>query len=150
MAAAVGVMLVVAYAAASGIWVQSGSEWYLSLKRPRWQPPDIVFGLIWPYNFMVLGIAMVVVAQRLPERQLAIAVGLFAVSVAAATLWSYWFYGLHELGLATAALVAAALVTLPLLIVVFTVSALLGWLLVPYQLWLVTAASLSWGYWHLN
>ena len=27
---------------------------------------------------------------------------------------------------------------------------LLGWLLVPYQLWLVTAASLSWGYWHLN
>ena len=72
------------------------------------------------------------------------------MSVAAATLWSYWFYGLHELGLATAALVAAALVTLPLLIVVFTVSALLGWLLVPYQLWLVTAASLSWGYWHLN
>lgn len=148
-AAVCAVALVAMYAGASGYWVQTNT-WWLSLKRPGWQPPDLVFGLIWPYNFTVLGIAMVVVAQRLSARQVATTIGVFAISVAAATLWSYWFYGSHALGPAFAALVVAAVATAPVLYSVFSASTLLGWLLVPYQVWIVIAASLAWGYWHLN
>ena len=149
-AAVLGVALVVIYAGASGFWVQTNSSWYLSLHRPSWQPPDVVFGLIWPYNFIVLGAAMVVAAQRLPLPQLAFTIALFAVTVGSATLWSYWFYGPHLLGWAAVALAVTAVLTLPLLLSVFSASIPLGWLLVPYQLWIITAATLSWGYWRLN
>lgn len=122
----------------------------LQSPRPWWQPPDIVFGLIWPYNFTVLGFALVVVAQRLSYWQMGWAVGLFAASVATATLWSYSFYSTHQLGLAATALAITAVLTVPVVAYVFAASTLLGWLLVPYQLWIITAASLTWGYWRLN
>lgn len=149
-AAVIGVALVVIYAGASGFWVQTNSSWYLALKRPGWQPPDVVFGLIWPYNFIVLGAAMVVAAQRLPMPKLALTIALFAVTVGSATLWSYWFYVPHLLGPAAIALIVTAVLTVPLVVSVFSASRILGWLLLPYQLWIITAATLSWRYWRLN
>ena len=61
-AAVAAVLLVVVYAAGAGLWVSTGAQFYQSLDRPPWQPPDVVFGLIWPYNFLVLAISGVVVA----------------------------------------------------------------------------------------
>jgi tryptophan-rich sensory protein len=59
-----GVALVFVYAIGSGLWVNTGDGWYRSLNQPAWQPPDFIFGIIWPYNFVVLGIAAVTIAQR--------------------------------------------------------------------------------------
>ena len=106
--AVLGVALVILYAAGSSRWVQSSGSWYSSLKRPFWQPPDVVFGLIWPYNFVVLGFAMVYIAQRLDPRAVAIALGCFGLSVVAALAWSYLFYVPHQLGASAVALGAAA------------------------------------------
>ena len=50
------VALVVVYAVGSGVWVSANPGWYAGLTRPSWQPPDIVFGLIWPYNFVALAV----------------------------------------------------------------------------------------------
>ncbi|MFM7491591.1 MAG: tryptophan-rich sensory protein, partial [Actinomycetota bacterium] len=65
VAAALGIILVLIYAFGSGIWVSNAPGWYTSLNRPPWQPPDFVFGLIWPYNFIMLGVAAFSVAQSL-------------------------------------------------------------------------------------
>ena len=54
--AAAAIVTIVVYALGSGYWVSSDSGWYRSLIQPSWQPPDWVFGLIWPYNFIMLGI----------------------------------------------------------------------------------------------
>ena len=149
-AAVLGIGLVLAYAGGSALWVQTASGWYLALRKPAWQPPDVVFGLIWPYNFLVLGIAMFVLARRGTEAALLIGLASLTTSVAAALLWSYLFYGPHSLTASTVALVLAAVLTVPLLVTVFRTSPALGWALVPYQLWLCVAASLSWGYAALN
>ena len=63
--AAIGLGLVVLYAAGSGFWVSGSDQWYRSLNAPSWQPPDWVFGVIWPYNFIVLGITAVLVSQSI-------------------------------------------------------------------------------------
>ena len=149
-AAALGVLLVVVYAAGSSFWVQTSGSWYSSLKRPWWQPPDVVFGLIWPYNFVVLGFAMVYIANRLSAREVTIALVCFAVSVAAALAWSYLFYVPHHLGASAIALGTTALLTVPVLYFTFKASTLTGFLLVPYQLWVIVATSLAWGYSRLN
>lgn len=148
--ATVGVALVVMYAAGSARWVQTSGSWYASLKRPFWQPPDVVFGLIWPYNFVVLGFAVVYIAQRLDPLAVSIALGCFALSVIAALSWSYLFYVPHQLGASAIALGAAAALTVPVLYFTFQASTLTGFLLVPYQIWVLIATSLAWGYARLN
>lgn len=144
--AGIGISLVFIYAIGSGVWVSNAPGWYTSLNRPPWQPPDFVFGIIWPYNFVVLGFAAYNVAQSL-QRNLAITwLAFFALSVAAALTWAYQFYVPHNLSIAAIALIIAALLTIPVLYLTFEASLILGVLLVPYQIWVIIASTLAWGY----
>ena len=146
VAAALGIILVLIYAFGSGVWVSSSPGWYASLNRPPWQPPAFIFGLIWPYNFIMLGVAAFNVAQSLNRIQTISWLVLFALSITAALMWAYQFYVPHNLTFAAIALGVAALLTIPVLYLTFTASLLVGILLIPYQLWVVIATTLAWGY----
>jgi len=146
VAAALGIVLVLIYAFGSGVWVSSSPGWYASLNRPPWQPPNFVFGLIWPYNFIMLGVAAFNVAQSLNRIQTISWLVLFALSITAALIWAYQFYVPHNLTFAAIALGVAALLTIPVLYLTFKASLLVGILLIPYQLWVVIATTLAWGY----
>jgi translocator protein len=146
VAAALGIILVLIYAFGSGVWVSSSPGWYASLNRPPWQPPAFIFGLIWPYNFIMLGVAAFNVAQSLNRIQTISWLTLFALSITAALIWAYQFYVPHNLTFAAIALGVAALLTIPVLYLTFTASLLVGILLIPYQLWVVIATTLAWGY----
>lgn len=146
----VGIALVLIYAIGSGLWVNTGDNWYRSLNAPKWQPPDFIFGIIWPYNFIVLGVAAVNVSQRLSSGWVITYLSIFAVSIACALTWAYQFYQPHNLSAASTALTLVAIFTIPLLIIAFKVSVGIGLLLVPYQLWVAIAAFLSWNYARLN
>jgi tryptophan-rich sensory protein len=144
--ASLGIALVFIYAFGSGIWVSSSPGWYASLNRPPWQPPSFVFGIIWPYNFIMLGIAAFNIAQSLTRAQTITWLLFFAASVTSALVWAYQFYVPHNLSVAAIALGIAALLTLPVLYLTFKASLLIGLLLVPYQVWVAIAATLAWGY----
>ena len=146
VAAALGIILVLIYAFGSGVWVSSSPGWYASLNRPPWQPPAFIFGLIWPYNFIMLGVAAFNVAQSLNRIQTISWLVLFALSITAALIWAYQFYVPHNLTFAAIALGVAALLTIPVLYLTFKASLLVGILLIPYQLWVVIATTLAWGY----
>jgi tryptophan-rich sensory protein len=146
IAAGAGILIVLIYAFGSGIWVSSSPGWYSSLNRPPWQPPSYIFGIIWPYNFLVLGIASYQVSLSLTKFENILWLVFFGLSVAAALTWAYQFYVPHNLTLTPIALTLCALLTLPVLYLTFKASILMGLLLVPYQIWVAIAASLAWGY----
>ena len=145
-AVVIGITLVLVYAIGSGIWVNNSPGWYTSLNRPSWQPPDFIFGLIWPYNFVVLGIAAVRISNSLTKTQVTIWLAAFAISVAFALSWAYHFYVPHQLQIAAISLALTALFTLPITYLTFKASLAMGIALLPYQIWVAIAASLAWGY----
>jgi tryptophan-rich sensory protein len=149
IAAAAGIALVLIYMIGSSLWVNTGDNWYRDLAKPSWQPPSFIFGLIWPYNFVVIGIASVLIAQRASKVTTTIYLAFFALSVAAALTWAFQFYRPHNYLASAIALTAAALLTLPMTYIVATVSIPMVIAFAPYQIWVAIAASLSWGYWHL-
>jgi tryptophan-rich sensory protein len=149
-ASVIGIALVLLYVVGSGLWVNTGDSWYANLNRPSWQPPGFIFGLIWPYNFTVLGIAAVVVSQRASKPVVAIYLALFAASVVSALVWAYQFYRPHNLVAASIALMVTVLLTVPMTITLFTVSLPVALAVVPYQVWVAVAATLSWRYSQLN
>lgn len=150
VAAAIGILLVFIYAFGSGIWTSSSPGWYASLNRPPWQPPDFVFGLIWPYNFIILGISAVRISNTLSRNEVVVWLSCFALSVIAALSWAYNFYVPHNLQFAAFSLGATALLTLPLIILTFRASVALGFALLPYQIWVTVATTLAWGYFTRN
>jgi tryptophan-rich sensory protein len=145
-----GIGLVLIYAIGSGLWVNTGDNWYRSLNPPVWQPPDFIFGLIWPYNFIVLGVAAVNISQRLSTTLVITYLSIFAITVACALVWAYQFYRPHNLTAASTALTLVAVLTIPLLVIAYKSSPGIFALLIPYQLWVATAATLSWSYAKLN
>jgi tryptophan-rich sensory protein len=146
----IGVATVFVYAIGSGLWVNTGDNWYRSLNQPPWQPPDFIFGLIWPYNFVVLGIAAVTVSNQLSTTKAIIYLSIFALSVAFALTWAYQFYRPHNLFAASIALALVAILTLPMLFFIYQASLGVFLATIPYQLWVITAAYLSYNYAKLN
>ena len=146
----IGIALVFIYAIGSALWVNTGDDWYINLNKPSWQPPDFIFGIIWPYNFVVLGFAAFAIGQRATKPLALTYTLLFAISVATALTWAYQFYRPHDLTAASIALVCTALLTIPMTAIVFTVSLPIALALLPYQVWVAIAAAISWGYRGLN
>jgi benzodiazapine receptor len=142
----IAIALVVAYAIGSGRWVTTGSDWYLSLEQPAWQPPGAVFGLAWSYNFVAIAVVGVVMAATAAPGRLAVFLGSLAVTIVLAIAWAYLFYVPHSLVASAIALTACAALTPVPIALAYLQRPWLGWVLVPYQAWLVIAASLAWGY----
>lgn len=148
--AVASVALVLLYAAGSGWWVSSGDAWYRRLDQPAWQPADVVFGLIWPYNFAALVAAGIAVSMSGTGTIRVIWMIALAASVVAALAWARLFYVSHELWPAAIALIIATAATAPLVVAAFATRTWAGAILVPYLAWLALAASLSIGYARLN
>lgn len=150
VAVVVTVALVVAYAVGSGRWVTTGSAWYLDLRQPPWQPPPPVFGVAWAYNFLAIASVGILLSWRAPATRVTVFLAVLAVSIGLAIAWAYLFYGAHSLTAAAVALTGCALLTVVPVTVAFLEQPWLGAVLIPYQVWLVIATSLSWGYVVLN
>ena len=141
-----GTAIIATYIFGSGRLVTTDQQWYRTLPKPSWQPPSIVIGLIWPYNFALLIAATWVVANRLSNTHQMVWLISLALSVAAALVWAWLFFKLHSLPASAVALVFASLFTIPLLVISFRTSPALGIAFVPYQIWLAVATSLAFGY----
>jgi len=132
-----GTVIVAIYAIGSGRMVATDAEWYRSLPRLAWQPPSSVFGIIWPYNFAMLVVATWLVASRLSNTNQVVWLVSLALSVIAALSWARLFFQSHSL---------ATVFTIPLLVLAFRASPVLGFAFLPYQLWLAVATSLAFGF----
>ena len=150
IASTIGVALVLIYVVGSGLWVNTGDGWYRGLNQPAWQPPDFIFGIIWPYNFIVLGFAAVIVSNRLSAALVATYLIVFAITVACALTWAFQFYRPHNLEAASTALSCVAVLTFVLVVIASRASLPLALALLPYQVWVLIASFLSWTYARLN
>ena len=80
-------------AAASGALFPTG-EWYKSLDKPNWTPPDWVFPIAWTIFYFALAFAGTRVAS-LPENKYALA--FWSLHIALNTLWTPVFFGSRNL-----------------------------------------------------
>ena len=60
--------------------------WYAALPKPAFQPPDLVFGVMWPLSFVLLLVVGVTAIRTAPAEVGWPATGVLAVSVALARL----------------------------------------------------------------
>ena len=150
MITAAWLVVVAVYVGLSTIWVGHEPGWYAGLAKPSFQPPDAVFGIMWPLNFLALFVVGVWFTHSVEPTDAWRATGVLAASVVAALSWAWLFYVPHRLGAATACLIVAALLTWLLVALVARSLPAAGLALAPYAIWLSVASALSVGYTRLN
>jgi benzodiazapine receptor len=136
-----------------GGWVTSGSlaDWYAGLQKPSWNPPNTVFGPVWSFLYLLMGIALWrILRMGWGTAGVQPAVIWFAIQLALNLGWSLVFFGLHAPG---PALIEILVLMAAILFTAARFHALepaAGWLMVPYLLWTAFAALLNATIWRLN
>jgi benzodiazapine receptor len=125
-------------------------EWYASLVKPAWTPPDYLFAPVWTILYLLMGIAAWLVWRERLFADVAIPLGLFLIQLALNALWSYLFFGRHQIGLAALEIAILWIVILFTIISFWWVRRAAAALLVPYLCWVGFAAALNFQLWRLN
>lgn len=120
--------------------------WYRGLAKPRWNPPDSLFGPVWTALYVMMAIAAWLVWRTGETWRLV----PFAVQLALNLGWSGLFFALRRPGLAAVELVLLWLSIAITLVVFAPVSAAAATLLVPYLAWVSFAGALNLRIWALN
>ena len=136
-------------AAAMGAFFLPG-EWYASLQKPSWNPPNWIFGPVWTVLYATMGITAWLVWKRGGFSGQRIALSLFLMQLLFNALWSPLFFGLHNAALALLDIVLLWLAVLATVAAFWKAHALAGALLFPYLAWVTFASVLNFALWRLN
>ncbi len=117
-------------------------EWYTSLNKPSFTPPNWVFAPVWTVIYIVIAITgwRCWVRDRNSN-----AMKLWFVQTALSFLWSPVFFGAQQPGLALVFVVAALVAVLAFIAVAWSKDRLGAVLFLPYAAWTAFATALTAG-----
>ncbi|MEP7296621.1 MAG: TspO/MBR family protein [Burkholderiales bacterium] len=119
--------------------------WYVALKQPSWKPPDWAFGPIWTTIFALAAAAGVIGWRRAPSRaDRELLLMLFAANGFLNVFWSLLYFRLHRPDWSLFEVPLLWLSVLALIVVLARYAKSAAWMLVPYLVWVMTAALLNW------
>lgn len=119
-------------------------SWYAELNRPRFTPPDRLFGPIWTILYALMALAAWRIWAWGADRSSAPgALAMFFVQLAFNALWSPVFFGAKRPDVAFLVILMLAGAVGVTLVQFFRLDRLAGWMLVPYLLWVAYAALLN-------
>ena len=148
--------------------------WYTTLARPTINPPNWIFAPVWTILYVLMGISLFLVWQKnwkvsnfiLVSRRKAWnkwsekfwmgnwqkqnVIAIFAVQLALNVLWSYIFFGRHQIGLAFFEILALWFAILYTIVNFYRISKPAAYLLIPYVVWVTFAGFLNYSLWILN
>ncbi len=126
-------------------------QWYNELQKAPYNPPAWVFGPVWVLLYTLMGIAAFLVWKKgFHRRHVKRALGIFIFQLALNALWSVFFFGAHNPGLAFGCIIALWLAIAWTMILFERFSKAATWLLVPYIAWVSFASYLTYVIWALN
>ena len=137
-----GILLPVVFtiisAAFSAIWTNTESEWYQSLMFPAFQPPSIVFSIVWPIFFIGLAFVGIMLYRKQSGYFY-----LWCFHLALLPLWNYtFFYRMNIMGAFVFLLLLWA-TTVILFMQSWKQSSLYLIFFIPYIMWLTFASVLN-------
>ncbi|HJX58950.1 hypothetical protein A2V61_01235 [Candidatus Woesebacteria bacterium RBG_19FT_COMBO_47_8] len=125
--------------------------WYDSLNKPFFNPPNNIFGIVWPILYLIMGVSLYLVwLKGWDKREVRTAVTLFFVHLMVNSLWSLVFFGLRNPLLGLFTILALLILIVVLMMKFYKIEKVASWLLMPYLLWVIFASFLNFSIWYLN
>ena len=136
----------------SGFLFPTDLAYYASLKKPDWNPPEKLFGIVWGilYALISLSVAIVYVKTSGFKEVSTFYLLILLINYVANQAFTFIEFKLKNLGLAFIDAAIVALTTSLLIYFTIPYSRLAAWLLVPYLLWSCFATVLAYTIFKLN
>jgi benzodiazapine receptor len=126
-------------------------DWYATLEKPSFTPPNGAFPIVWPilYALQVLAVWLV---WRSPgkDQDKRLALTWFGIQLVIGVLWSVAFFWLHSPAYGLGVIMVFLLVIVLTIVMFDRVSRVAALLLIPLVLWVCFAAALNFAILFLN
>ena len=136
--------LCLAIGALGSIFTSSSvNNWYESILKPSFNPPNWLFGPVWTILFILMGITLYLLLIAKKSKNRTLTLKLFYAQLGFNLLWSIFFFGWKNPLLALIDLIILWIFILFTLLKTFKVSRRGGYLLIPYLVWVSFAFVLN-------
>jgi benzodiazapine receptor len=124
--------------------------WYIFLEKPFFSPPNWLFAPAWITLYTLMGIAAFLVWQKRKEPGAKSALWFYLAQLVFNALWSFIFFGLHNLGLAFFEILILWILIVVVAWKFYQIRRIAGIFFIPYILWVSFASVLNFAIWQLN
>jgi len=126
------------------------SDWYVSLNKPSFNPPNYLFAPVWTCLYLLMGISLFLIWKSPFGQDRANALIVFSIQILLNFIWSFLFFKFRMPGLALIEIVLLWISILTMIIVFSRISKPAAYLQIPYLFWVSFASILNAAIWRLN
>lgn len=119
------------------------NDWYISLKKAPWTPPNIVFSVIWPILYMLMFVSLSYIWTNQKCYPFCNAIFYFFIQLFFNLIWTTLFFKWKQPLLALIDLILMILFTIYTFKLFYEIHVIGSLFLIPYILWLFMAFSLN-------
>lgn len=121
----------------------SVKTWYLTLKKPAWNPPSWIFGPVWSALYLMMAVAAWIIWSDPIAGGFSFAIFLFGIQLLLNTAWSFLFFGLRNPKWAMLDILILWIFIALTTFKFYIINSTAGLLFVPYLLWVSFAVCLN-------
>jgi len=137
--------------AIGGIATASGvNDWYLTIVKPSFNPPNFLFGPVWSLLYLLMGISFYLILQAPKTKLRNQAIYIFLFQLGLNFLWSFIFFKFQLLALAFVEILFIWISILGMILIFRRINKTASNLQIPYLLWVSFASVLNGSIWYLN
>lgn len=130
--------------------LESVTTWYLTLKKPVFSPPNWIFGPIWTFLYITIGVNLYYLVKAKSSLLKNLSIIIWSVQWFLNAVWSFVFFGFNNIALALVIIFSLWIVIAFLIIFSACLKKSYGYLLIPYFLWVSFAMILNYNLLLLN
>ena len=145
MLSGISIAILVFVTAATGAIFKPG-EWYLSLNKPSWTPPNWAFPVVWTILYCMIAFA----GWLVWEEGAILSIVVWGAQLIINGLWSYIFFGLKRMYLGLIDISLLIFIVVLFIVVTYPISKIAALLFLPYLVWICIAVLLNWRIIQLN
>ena len=128
----------------------SVENWYQTLNKPSFNPPDWIFGPVWTTLYILMGISVWLVWKTEPSKTRTIRIRIFCLQLFFNVFWTYLFFGIQRIDLGLIEIFFLIFLITTNIIYFLKTNKIAGYLLIPYLIWVLYASILNYNIWILN
>ena len=145
------IILPLAIGAIAGMFTsQSIPDWYATLNRPSFNPPNWIFGPVWTTLYLLMGISLFLIWKQDKSKERNLAIWVFLLQLLLNFGWSFIFFYFNMIGLALIEIILLWISIVIMLILYYKIKPIAAYINIPYFLWVTFAAILNASYYFLN
>ena len=147
----VSILLPLSLGAIAGIiTAQAIPEWYATLNRPSFNPPNWIFGPVWTTLYILMGISLFLIWKQDPGKERNRAILIFLFQLLLNFFWSFIFFYFKLMGFALIEIILLWISIVLMLVLFYKIKPIASYINIPYLLWVTFATVLNASYYFLN